>query len=672
MNSGRSRIQLSWDDPTTGERRTPSLGIPIALGRDFQQMPAQIQGRPVSRMVLNSPNVSRFHALLDQDNQEFFVTDQNSSNGTFVNGTLTVGRTALANGDLLQIGPYQITVALIATPQPSPPPANPPGFSNPNQPSPPSNSPIFFNPNTQLPDPNQPPPQPVTPIGSNFPPPLFQELDVVVQDLHATGLPVDEVDYATIGAGLGSFVWVDLLRIYGVKPNQIAALGVDPQPYSRYKQLCLSSQIPLHERLRSNSDSCPDNIWGWPSYALREAWHDVRQGQVMAALGYLWQVFAEPTFAQTYTPRAGNVFDSLDREAKRIYWQQIFRYGSVRSIRKTTDGRYAIAYSRTTAGQRDHAFLIARYVHLATGYPAIKFLPDLQAYRETTRDFKSVVNAYEPHDHVYEHLERYGGTVLIRGRGIVASRIVQRVYQSRQRNPQIRLVHLMRSPKPQGNKFGTSQRRVIHHYEFQPFNWPKACWGGELREMLEKAEPNERQRLLKDWGGTTTADRRDWQRIVEAGINQGWYKIEFGAVERVEREQHCIATYIQQQDYKGLMRLEADFIIDATGLDADVKASPLLNDLVTHYNLPLNFLGRLTVSNDFELLEMRGLWSRMYATGAITLGGPYAAVDSFLGLQYAALCAVDSLAAARAPGLRRFNGLRSLFQWLKWVRNQSP
>jgi hypothetical protein len=120
------------------------------------------------------------------------------------------------------------------------------------------------------------------------------------------------------------------------------------------------------------------------------------------------------------------------------------------------------------------------------------------------------------------------------------------------------------------------------------------------------------------------------------------------------------------------MRLEADFIIDATGLDANVTANPLLHDLVTHYNLPLNYLGRLSVSNDFELLEMRGLRCRMYAVGAITLGGPYAAVDSFLGLQYAALCTVDSLAAARAPGMQRLNGLSSLSQWLKWVTNQFP
>ena len=663
MNPAPLRVQLSWDDPATGDKREPILGVPIALGREFGQMPTQIQGHPVSRMVLNSLEVSRFHVLIDQDSSGLLVIDQNSRNGTFVNGNRVGANNsvALANGDSLQIGPYQITISFGARTQP---PAS-------------TNSQILFNPNTGLPDPSQLPPA-AAPIPSNsFPPPIFQALEVEVQDLHATGLPVDEVDYATIGAGLGSFVWVDCLRIYGVKTSQIAALGIEPQPYSRYKQLCLSSQIPLHERLRSNSDSCPDNVWGWPSYALREAWHDVTKGHLGAGLGYLWQVFAEPTFAQTYTPRAGNVFDSLDREARRIGWDKIFCYGSVRSIRKTTDGRYAIAFSRTNTARRAHAFLISRFVHIATGYPAIKFLPDLQAYREKTLDFKSVVNAYEPHDHVYQHLEQFGGTVMIRGRGIVASRIVQRVYEARARNPEIRLVHLMRSPKPQGNKFGTSQRRVKHHYEFQPFNWPKACWGGELRIMLEKADPQQRQRLIADWGGTTTADRRDWQRIVEEGINQGWYKIEFGNVEKVERQHDCIITYIQEKKFKGQMRLEADFIIDATGLDANVKASPLLNDLVTHYNLSLNPLGRLSVSNDFELVEMRSPFTqggkgRMYAAGAITLGGLYAAVDSFLGLQYAALCSVDSLAKTKAPGLHRLNLLSSSLQWLKWVANQSP
>ncbi len=43
-------------------------------------------------------------------------------------------------------------------------------------------------------------------------------------------------------------------------------------------------------------------------------------------------------------------------------------------------------------------------MHVAVGYPGLKFLPDLQRYRETYRDYRQVVNAYEPHEHIYEQL----------------------------------------------------------------------------------------------------------------------------------------------------------------------------------------------------------------------------------------------------------------------------
>jgi pSer/pThr/pTyr-binding forkhead associated (FHA) protein len=393
---------------------------------------------------------------------------------------------------------------------------------------------ILFNPSTGQPDPNQlNPPEPlagaVSSSGSDFPPASFQAQQVSVQDLHATGLPVAEAVYGTVGAGLGSYILIDYLRIFGVPARKILAIGLEAIPYARYQRLCLNSQIPPHERLRSNSDSCPDNLWGWPSYALREAWHDFGKGKMSQALKYLWQVFAEPTFAETYTPRAGNVFDSIDREVKRIGWEQIYRYGRVLAIRKTNDQRYAIAYS---LGGGRRAFMVCNYLHLAIGYAALKFLDDLQEYRASTGDFRSVVNAYEQHDHVYEQLERSGGTVIIRGRGIVASRIVQRIYEARKKNSQIMLVHLMRSPKSQGNKYGSAQRPVEHHYEFQPFNWPKACWGGDLREVLESADAEKRKELIADWGGTTTADRGDWKMIVDMGIQQGWYQIRFGKVEK--------------------------------------------------------------------------------------------------------------------------------------------
>lgn len=658
VQSSPMRVRLSWDDPATGDRREPILVLPIALGREFAQMPAEWEGQRVSRIVLDSGQVSRFHALIQSDGAGLVVVDQGSSNGTFVNG-VRQNRSFLSNGDTVQVGPYLITLSLDIT------------SATGSTTSEPAQSTILFGTETGLPEPVQ---VPVPASGGSFPPPIFQNQMVSVRALMETGLPVQEFDYVAIGAGLGSFIWTDLLRLGGVRIEQIAAIGMEDRPYARYQQLCLNSQIPPHERLRSNSDSCPDNIWGFPSYAFREAWREFGRGKFGLALRSLWQVFGEPTLIETYTPRSGNVFDSIDRETRRIGWDQIFRYGRVRAIRKTEDGRYAIAYSRSTTDRRDHAFLVGKYLHLATGYPAIQFLPDLQDYRLKTQDFKTVVNAYEAHDQVYETLERQGGTVLIRGRGIVASRIVQRVYEARHRNPNISILHLMRSPKPQGNRFEKAQRLVKNHYEFQPFNWPKACWGGDLRFVLEAATPEQRQRLLTDWGGTTTADRRDWQKIVQEGLARGWYKITFGEVERVEpHPQGGTITYIQDREFQGKTELKADFIVDATGLDAKVNANSLLNELVTHYQLPMNALGRLAVSNQFEVEQMRsGSGGRFYASGAITLGGPYAAVDSFLGLQYSALQSVDHLVAAKATGLRSLNGLRSINQWIKWVFNQSP
>jgi pSer/pThr/pTyr-binding forkhead associated (FHA) protein len=656
------QIGLVWEDPTTGERNESILAIPIAIGREVAKMPAQIQNRSVSRLLLDSLQVSRFHALIEMDGRNLTVSDRNSSGGTFVNG-IRKTQSILGNGDIIQIGPYQISINLGVIPAVMTVPGTVIGGSNP---PPQPLSIIGFNPDTGLLAPAVVPP----PIPANFPPASFSQELISLDDIRTTKLSFQEADYAAIGAGLGSYIWVDYLRICGVKPQQIIALGLEAKPYARYKQLCLNSQIPLYERLRSNSDSCPDNIWGWPSYAWREAVQDLSRGRLADAIKELWQVFGEPTLIETYTPRAGNVFNSIDREATRIGWHHIYQYGRVRAIRKTTDGRYCIAYSGTN---RQHCFIIARYLHLAPGYPAIQFLPDLQEYRQKTGDFKSVVNAYEEHNHVYDYLAKNGGTVLIRGRGIVASRVVQRIYETRKINKNITLVHLMRSPKPEGNKYEKTQRTVDNHYEFQPFNWPKACWTGELRELLEKSDPNQRRALLQDWGGTTTADRTDWRKIVQAGIQQGWYRIRFGEVETVEKDPKNITiTRIREMGIKGLSNIEADFIIDCTGLDAKVTASPLLDDLVKQYHLPLNYNGRIFVENDFEIKGMRNQQAKMYAAGAITLGGPYAAADSFLGLQYAGLIAVDSLAKSKAPGVHKLTAIRSLTQWLKWVANSAP
>src|SRR4028118_2394691 len=107
------QITLSWEEPTTGERRSPNLNIPVALGREFAHMPSEFGGRRAARVVLNSLEVSRFHTLIDLEQGAVVVIDQNSSNGTFVNGQRQM-RSSLSNGDTLQIGPYQITVTFAA------------------------------------------------------------------------------------------------------------------------------------------------------------------------------------------------------------------------------------------------------------------------------------------------------------------------------------------------------------------------------------------------------------------------------------------------------------------------------------------------------------------------------------------------------------------------------
>lgn len=678
---------LEWSDPTSGaaQRLEPTAAnLPITIGRE-----------PGNTIVLTSTQVSRRHARIVQDGNQFIVIDQQSGNGVLLNGQ-RVEQAALSNGDTIQIGPATIRVTLSGATGQGAATDEPPtliiGDRNEetvlvsaggtaeilkHKAAPPAGSAAH-----QATAGSTPPPVEHQPVNReqnpNWPPAAFANQLVSMRALEGSGLPIVVTDYAAIGGGLGSFIWADTLLIYGVPRDRIIALGLDPVPYSRYERLCRNSQIPRHERLRSNSESCPDNIWGWPGYGLRESWGELSRGNLGRAFGTLWQIAGEPSLNDTYTPRSGDVFASIDREARRIGWRRIFRYGRVRAIRKTDDGRYVIAFSqRHPSAPPDlppHAMVVARYIQIATGYPALRFLPDLQEYRIQYGDFHSVVNAYEEHDHVYRHLESEGGLVLLRGRGIVASRIIQRIYEARAINKNIGIVHLMRSRVNEGHRYGKAQRQVDNHFEFQPFNWPRACWSGDLRKLLERAKPSERQKLLKIWGGTTTADRQDWVDIVRSGLRDGWYKIDFGKVTRVERDEqgNLITLVCESGEAGGETRYKTDFIIDATGLEAEAQINPLLGDLIDHYQLQLNPMKRLHVEPDFEIPGLRNGPGRAYAAGAITLGGPSAPVDSFLGLQYCAQRTVDSLARLGAPGVRHLNGLSSLLQWLKWAQGVQP
>ena len=324
---------------------------------------------------------------------------------------------------------------------------------------------------------------------------LLSQPVISEQQLREHGIDVEVTTFAAAGGGMGSFVWTDLLRVSGVPAERIAVIGTEQAPYARYQRLCNNSQIPPHERLRSNSDSCPDNVWGYPGYATREIWGSLRRSDFRLAGRLAWQIFGEPALTQTYTPRSGDVFRSLDREGERIGWQKMFRFGRIRAIRRSAEGRLLVIASASTANERRHYAIAADCLHLAIGYPAIQLLPDLATYRETNDDRKRVVNAYEEHGHVYEQLRAKGGTVVLRGRGIVASRILQRLYEERRHNPKISVVHLHRSRLTAGHTYGRSRRGVELEFEFQPFNWPKGSWTGQQRRTMKLAGAEERAHL---------------------------------------------------------------------------------------------------------------------------------------------------------------------------------
>jgi hypothetical protein len=219
---------------------------------------------------------------------------------------------------------------------------------------------------------------------------------------------------------------------------------------------------------------------------------------------------------------------------------------------------------------------------------------------------------------------------------------------------------------PQGDSI-FMRRPGANGFAYQGFNFPKAAWGGQLKTRLEKLDPEGRKALIRVLGGTNTPKRKLWQQQIAHAVEQGYYRTFVGTVDDVyPGDNNTIVTRIAAKD--GVLELPANFIIDATGLEADIGEHRYLNDLLTHAGAGRNAVGRLDVEPNFEVRGTRNGDGRLYATGSATLGGYYAGVDSFLGLQYAALQIHDDL--ARQKFVRKLRPLNSTLQWWKWALNR--
>ncbi len=491
-------------------------------------------------------------------------------------------------------------------------------------------------------------------------------------ELVSRTLPIVDVPFVSIGGGLGSLAAVDLLRIAGLRTDDIRVVTTIDRPHQTYRLLAENSQIPVEERIRSDASSTIDNIWGFPSYATREAMSAKGLANKIAPLRH---VLVEPVLDDYYTPTAGQVYSSVDAEANRIGWNKMLLKGVVRMVRRRVGGGYFTVYTPKagqdpTHGGTKRVAVRSRHVHIAVGYPGVRFLPDLQKYRKTHKDFSRVVNAYENHDYVYEELRRRPSTVMVRGSGIVASRILVRLLDDREkRGANTTVIHLFRNyvREPQGDR-ATFRRDGRNGFAYQGFNYPKAAWGGQLKEQLESLDGDARKDLIGRLGGTNTPHRRAWDDQLERGRHGGWYRQFEGQVQSVAPGQdQTVQTTVADRAGRTI-QLEANFIVDATGLESDISEHRVLADLLDYGGAGRNPLGRLDVEPSFEVRGTRSEPGRMYASGSIALGGYYAGVDSFLGLQYAALRIHDDLASAGFG--TRLGSMRSVKEWWRWMRQQ--
>jgi ABC transport system ATP-binding/permease protein len=76
----------------------------VTIGRD-----------PDNDTVIDHPVVSRFHAKIELQNGSWTITDLDSSNGTFVNGTQISGKRTLRPSDTIRIGPNYLVFTLEET-----------------------------------------------------------------------------------------------------------------------------------------------------------------------------------------------------------------------------------------------------------------------------------------------------------------------------------------------------------------------------------------------------------------------------------------------------------------------------------------------------------------------------------------------------------------------------
>ncbi|WP_460852530.1 FAD/NAD(P)-binding protein [Nocardioides montaniterrae] len=472
------------------------------------------------------------------------------------------------------------------------------------------------------------------------------------EQLAAQKIPVTQVKVVSIGGGLGSFALVDRLRIGGVPAGDIAVVSAHRQPVGAFLERSTSSGLFLDDRLRSDSRARIDNPWGFPGYAAGEAWSSRSVKPLLGAIG-------RPLAKQPYTPTVRRMNSAVTREGHRIGWSRMTVVAQAEYLFKRAGGGYFVICrkdGRLAALQCDH-------VHLALGAPGPTITPEADEFRTGDEDGR-VRHVYEEHEDVIESLAASGGSVVVRGAGTSAANLLRRIGAAREVNgADIHVWHLMRR-WPVADDI-RPEDSVGLGFVRQDLDFPRSAYGGELGDRIRATEDeDERIRLIEQLGATTSPFHGETERVLASGRHEGWYDAVVGQVESFMPRGAKVVASVRLENGEE-MALAADHVLDATGLERRADHHGLVADLLRFNDVSLNRLGGLRVDEVFGVTGGTSGEGRMFASGATARGGHYGPVDSFAGMQYAALTIADQLAAAGIG--RRLGPLRSLRGWLGWM-----
>ena len=439
-------------------------------------------------------------------------------------------------------------------------------------------------------------------------------------------------------------------------------------PWQTYEYLTKVSQIPRKERLRSDAQSMPDNIWGFPSFAFREAWTD-------KTIDPIWNVCTEPIFRDYYTPRAGQVFETMEREAHRIGYFDMTVKGQVRMVRRRYGGGYFTILTPaqgTTATKR-----VAYRSHLR---PPRGRLPgrasSCPTSRSTARPTTTTSGWSTPTSPTSTSTRSSSagpGVVMIRGGGIVASRVLQRLIDDRDR---------LRPPDPDPPPVPHLHRRVAtgpsiflrrkggDGWAYQGFNWPKSSLGRPLQVPVREARGRRAQAASTSGsaGRTRPTASSGWSSSRGAGARAGTAPTSARSTRSCPARRHGRHQGEGQRRQPprgpGPLRHRLPPASRPTSASTGCYA-----DLLRPLRRRAQPLGRLDVERTFEVRGTQSAPGTMYAAGT---HDPRRLLRRRRHLPRPAVrgrCAIIDDLASRGF-VKKIGPVRSSTQWLNWARHK--